>query len=72
MRFTEGFWRMRPGVTPHYPVQVQEVKAEPDSLTVYAATRRVAHRADTISLPLLTIRFTSPMENIYPCTGFPP
>ncbi|MEM3424612.1 MAG: alpha-xylosidase [Thermoproteota archaeon] len=64
MRFTEGFWRMRPGVTPHYPVQVQEVKAEPDSLTVYAATRRVAHRADTISLPLLTVRFTSPMENI--------
>ncbi|MBO3798827.1 MAG: alpha-xylosidase [Thermoproteota archaeon] len=64
MRFTEGFWRMRPGVTPHYPVQVQEVKAEPDSLTVYAATRRVAHRADTVSLPLLTVRFTSPMENI--------
>lgn len=55
---------MRPGVTPHYPVQVQEVKAEPSSLTVYAATRRVAHRADTISLPLLTIRFTSPMANI--------
>ncbi|MEM2946393.1 MAG: alpha-xylosidase [Thermoproteota archaeon] len=64
MRFTEGFWRMRPGVTPHYPVQVQEVKADPGSLTVYAATRRVAHRADTVSLPLLTVRFTSPMENI--------
>jgi alpha-D-xyloside xylohydrolase len=64
MRFAEGFWRMRPGVTAHYPVQVLEVKAEPDSLTVYAATRRVARRADTIGLPLLTIRFSSPMSNV--------
>jgi len=64
MKFTEGFWRMRPGVTPHHPVQVQEVEAEPDSLTVYAATRPVAHRADTIGLPVLTIRFSSPMPNI--------
>lgn len=55
---------MRPGVTPHHPVQVQEVEAEPDSLTVYAATRPVAHRADTIGLPVLTIRFSSPMPNI--------
>ncbi|MEM2931067.1 MAG: alpha-xylosidase [Thermoproteota archaeon] len=64
MKFTEGFWRMRPGVTPHYPVQVHEVEAEPGSLTVYAATRRLTHRADTIGIPMLTLRFSSPMPNV--------
>jgi len=64
MKFTEGLWRMRPGVTPYYPVQVHEVKAEPDSLTVYGATRRITHRGDTIGLPLLTVRFSSPMPNV--------
>ncbi|MGC8831949.1 MAG: alpha-xylosidase [Thermoproteota archaeon] len=64
MKFSEGFWRMRPGVIPHYPVQVHEVEVEPDSLTVYAATRRLTHRGDTIGLPLLTIRFSSPMPNV--------
>lgn len=55
---------MRPGVIPHYPVQVHEVEVEPDALTVYGATRRLMHRADTIGLPLLTVRFSSPMPNV--------
>ncbi|MEM2487478.1 MAG: alpha-xylosidase [Thermoproteota archaeon] len=64
MKFTEGFWRMRPGVVPYYPVQVYEVDTEPDSLTVYGATRNIVHRASTIGMPLLTVRFSSPMPNV--------
>ncbi len=64
MKFTDGYWGIREGVTPHYAVHVYDVEVESDALTVYAPTRRVNHRGDTLNLPLLTVRFSSPMENV--------
>ena len=64
MKFTDGFWQMRAGMTPHYAAQVYEVDVETDSLTVYAPTKKLTGRGDTLNLPLLTIQYTSPMENI--------
>lgn len=64
MKFTEGYWRMRPGVTPYFLAQVHEVESDGRSLTVYAPTRPIPHRGSTIGLPVLTVRFSSPMENV--------
>lgn len=64
MKFTAGYWHMRPEVTPHFPVQVHEVEVEPEALVVYATTKKLAHRGDTLNLPLLTVRFSSPMANV--------
>ena len=64
MKFTDGYWHMRPGVTPHWAAQVHDVEIEEDGFTVYAPTKRLAGRGDTLNLPLLTIRFTSPMEDV--------
>lgn len=64
MKFTDGYWEMRPGVTPHYAVHVYDVDVEPDALVVYAPAKRVSHRGDTLNIPLLTARFSSPMENV--------
>ena len=64
MKFTDGYWHMLPGITPHYAVQVQDVETGQDALIVYAATRAIHHRGDTLNHPLLTIRYTSPLENI--------
>jgi alpha-D-xyloside xylohydrolase len=64
MKFTDGYWHMRPGVTPHYPVHVHDVALEPDALIVYGPTKRLSHRGDTLNLPLLTVRFSSPMPNV--------
>lgn len=64
MKFTDGYWQMRPGVTPHYAAQVHEVKLESDALTVYAPTGKLVGRGDTLNLSVLTIRFSSPMENV--------
>ena len=64
MKFTAGYWHMRPEVRPHFPVQVHEVEVEPGALVVYAATRKLAGRGDTINLPLLTVRFSSPLPNV--------
>jgi alpha-D-xyloside xylohydrolase len=64
MKFTDGFWNIRAGMTPHYAAQVNEVAVEKDSLTVYAPTKKLSGRGDTLNLPLLTIQYSSPMENI--------
>ena len=64
MKFTDGFWQMRPGVTPYFAAQLHEVEVHPDKLVVYAATRQLHHRGDTLNLPLLTVHFSSPLENV--------
>lgn len=55
---------MREGVSPYFAEQVHEVEVEANALTVYAPTKKLNHRGDTLNLPLLTIRFSSPMENV--------
>jgi alpha-D-xyloside xylohydrolase len=64
MKFTDGYWHIRPNVTPHYPIHVHEVESDPDGLTVYGPTKRLNHRGDTLNLPVLTVQFSSPMENV--------
>ncbi len=55
MKFTDGYWHMRAGVTAHFPVQVHEIEVEPDALTIYGPTKRLHSRGDTLNLPLLTV-----------------
>ncbi|MGC9347603.1 MAG: alpha-xylosidase [Anaerolineae bacterium] len=64
MKFTNGYWQMRPGVTAHHAVHVYDVEVEPDALVVYAPTSRVESRGDTLNLALLTVRFSSPLPNV--------
>lgn len=64
MKFTDGYWHMRPGVTPHCPVHVQEVLAEPEALTIFGPTKRIVGRGDTLNTPQITVRFSSPMPNV--------
>src|SRR5688572_20343880 len=64
MKFTDGFWQMRAGMTPYFAAQVHEVDVDKDSLTVNAPTKKLIGRGDTLNLALLTIQFSSPMENI--------
>ena len=64
MKFTDGYWQTRPGVPPHYAAQVHEVTTEPDSLTVYAPMGKLQERGHSVNQPLLTIRYSSAMENV--------
>lgn len=64
MKFTAGYWTIRPGVTPLFAVQVHDIDIDSDGMTVYAVTKRVDNRGDTLNHPLLTIRITSPMPNV--------
>ena len=64
MKFTDGYWQIREGVTPHYPAQAYEVTHEPGAMTVFAPTTKIVMRGDTLGAPALTIRFSAPMENV--------
>ena len=64
MKFSDGFWRMRPGVTVWHPVEAYDVSESPDELTIYAPTRKIEHRGHTLGGPLVTIRLSSPLPDV--------
>ena len=64
MKFTDGYWQIRDGVTPHFPAQAYEIELEPDAMTVFAPTEKIVSRGDTLGPPALTIHFSAPMENV--------
>jgi alpha-D-xyloside xylohydrolase len=64
MKFSDGFWRMRPGVTAWHPVEAYDVCESPDALTIYAPTRKIEQRGHTLGGPLVTIRLTSPLPDV--------
>ena len=64
MKFTAGYWNMRPDVKPLFPVQVLDVESDAAGMTVFARTKKSAGRFDTINQPLLTVRFSSPLPNV--------
>ena len=64
MKFSDGFWHMRPGVTAWHPVEAYDVCESADGLTIYAPTRKIEHRGNTLGGPLVTIRLSSPRPDV--------
>lgn len=66
MKFTDGYWLTRPGRTPLYAVEVDDIRIDEQAgtLTVYAATTVIRHRGDTLNRPLLTIVFSAPAPGV--------
>ena len=64
MKFTNGYWLMRDNIEPLFAVEYADHRIQGDRLTVYAATRHVNDRGDCLNSGLLTIRFTTPMEDV--------
>ena len=57
MKFTDGYWAVRPEYTPLYAVEVDDVRIDTaaGTMTVYLPTARVRSRGDTLNRPMLTI-----------------
>jgi alpha-D-xyloside xylohydrolase len=64
MKFNDGYWHMLPGVTPYFAAEAYEVLSDANTLTVYAPTRHIAQRGDTLNLPVITVKLFSPAPNI--------
>ena len=64
MKFTDGYWSIPKDVKAFHPAQVYDVEVGDGSFTVYAPTTRISQRGDTLNGTLLTIQFSSPMEDV--------
>lgn len=64
MKFTNGNWLNREGVAIHAPVVAYETLMDRDAVVVHAPCKPIEHRGSTLDGPLLTLRFSSPMENV--------
>jgi alpha-D-xyloside xylohydrolase len=66
MKFTDGFWQTRPGVSSLFAQEAHDVEAADDgrALVVTAPTKVIASRGDTLNRPTLTVTLRSPMEGV--------
>jgi alpha-D-xyloside xylohydrolase len=70
MKFTDGFWRTREGVNVYNAAEVYDLETTDNSITVYAPFSHVSNRGQTLQGPLLTVIFTSPMEDVIRVQAF--
>lgn len=66
MKFTDGYWLTRPGLTPLFAVEVDDIRIDEaaGTLTVYAPTMHIRHRGDTLNRPMITITYSSPAPGV--------
>ncbi|MFD7135435.1 alpha-xylosidase [Streptomyces sp. NPDC059894] len=64
MKFTDGYWLLREGVTAAHPAGVLDVEASDGALEVHAPTRPVRSRGDLLTGPVMTITVHTPMPDV--------
>lgn len=65
MKFTDGYWLLREGVTAAHPVEVLDVTAtDGGALEVHAPTQPIRHRGDLLKGPVVTISAHAPMPDV--------
>lgn len=64
MKFTDGYWCVKKEITPLYAAEYCDSRVNGDELTVYAPGRHISNRGDCLNLGMITIRLTSPMEDV--------
>lgn len=64
MKFTDGYWLMRPGLTARYATEVSDVRADEHRMTLYAPVKHVDRRSGILNSALLTVECWSPAEGV--------
>ena len=64
MKFTDGYWLLREGVTAACPREVLDIAEGPGTLEFHAPTHPVRHRGDLLKGPVLTISAHTPMPDV--------
>jgi len=64
MKFTDGYWQLRPGVSILQPKDIDGVERVGDDLVIYAPTAPITSRGATLNRPSLTVRLTSPIDDV--------
>jgi alpha-D-xyloside xylohydrolase len=64
MKFTDGFWLMRPGVSALYATQIQRGRISNQQLDLLVTPKSVAHRGATLNTATFTIKVDSPLNDV--------
>lgn len=64
MKFTDGFWQLRPGVEALYAAEAYDVEEHGRRLAVTAPTKVIGSRGDTLNRPALTVSLHSPLDGV--------
>lgn len=64
MKFTNGYWLVKKEFRPIYAVEYGYCRKTGRELTIYAPSKHISGRGDTLNIGLLTFRISSPMEDV--------
>lgn len=64
MKFTNGFWLLRPGVSLFPAVQLQKLETSEHLVKLLFSTRKVEHRGQTLNSGSVTVEISSPAESV--------
>jgi alpha-D-xyloside xylohydrolase len=64
MKFTDGYWQIREGYEVQNPADIRDITQNGDSMTVFAATKVIESKGDTLNGTLLKATYSSPIPNV--------
>ncbi|HBS46213.1 MAG TPA: hypothetical protein DEA91_20235, partial [Paenibacillus sp.] len=64
MKFTDGLWLVRDGITINGAVQNYVVEKTPEGLTAITQTTPITGRSATLNSTLLNVKFHSPLPAV--------
>lgn len=64
MKFTDGFWSARPGVSALYAQEAYDIDAVGNTVRITAPTKVIERRGDVLNRAALTVTLSSPLEGI--------
>ena len=64
MKFTNGYWLIRDGVTLQRPAEVHDIEIREGELVVHAPVTRILSRGDTLNKPVISVSFTAPRPDV--------
>ena len=64
MKFNDGYWLLRQGVTATYAKEAFAVETSESTVSVAALTRPVEHRGSHLNTPTITVDLSSPAQDV--------
>jgi alpha-D-xyloside xylohydrolase len=64
MKFNDGYWLLREGVTARYATEALDVRTEAERCSIAVLTQRVLHRGSHLNTPTITVELSAPAPDV--------
>src|SRR3954470_21927431 len=64
MKFNDGYWLLRQGVTARYASEALDVRSETESASIAVLTRPVEHRGSHLNTATITVELPAPASDV--------